>query len=171
MDNRFCRVSCNPQSLNQHEITFHRTVVNTTSHILKHRHQRWHTNTIIQTSASTSISTEPILSHTSITTLLSQITQNAFTLATRNVPSIGLGIHPSAAIVNHSCQPSLVQKFLLGHTNTPPRLLLTLGTDVKEEVELFIAYRDVLRPRGGERKNFGRGITSGAGACAALPLG
>ena len=46
--------------------------------------------------------------------------------------------------------------------------MLTLGTYVKEGVEICIAYTNVLRPRGGN--TCGRVINSGAGACVALPL-
>ena len=78
---------------------------------------------------------------------VSKIATNAFTVCDGEGSSLGFGLYLAAAVINHSCEPSLVQTFQYGGTeNKPPSLLLTTCRSVADRDQLCIAYTDSRAP-------------------------
>jgi len=118
---------------NQDSSTYHQFVVQTTLQLIRCSKLQ---------QVSTSLDTKEM------TNWLLQILQNAFSISddeSENNGSIGLGLFTKAAIINHSCQPNLVQTFDYGNVGQSPRLILTTSSDVQMGAELCIAYNDVLQ--------------------------
>ena len=87
--------------------------------------------------------------------MTSQIIYNGFSITNGEQQTIGLGLFPSAAIINHSCSPNLVQTFSFGTCSTSsihnkknetPKLLLTTCQPIAKDEEMFISYMNVLEP-------------------------
>ena len=88
-----------------------------------------------------------ILDNVHLQSTVSKIVTNAFTICDGEGSSLGFGLYPSAAVVNHSCEPNLVQTFQYGGAETkPPSLLLTTCRSVADRDELCIAYTDITAP-------------------------
>jgi len=78
---------------------------------------------------------------------VSKISTNSFTICDGEGASLGIGLYPSAAVVNHSCSPNLVQTFQYGSEGMPPSLLLTVCRSIANSgEELCIAYTDTTAP-------------------------
>ena len=80
-------------------------------------------------------------------TAVSKISTNAFTICDGEGASLGIGLYPSATVVNHSCLPNLIQTFRYGSNGMPPSLLLTVCRSIPNSgEELCIAYTDTTAP-------------------------
>lgn len=78
---------------------------------------------------------------------VSKIATNAFTICDGEGSSLGFGLYPAAAVINHSCEPNLVQTFQYGGSEgQSPTLLLTSCRSVVDRDELCIAYTDITAP-------------------------
>ena len=75
-----------------------------------------------------------------------KISTNSFTICDGEGASLGIGLYPSAAVVNHSCSPNLVQTFQYGSEGMHPSLLLTVCRSTANGEELCIAYTDTTAP-------------------------
>ena len=80
--------------------------------------------------------------------LASKIITNAFTICDGEGISLGFGLYSTAAGINHSCAPNLVQTFRYGSAfqGSPPKLLLTTSCKVRSGEELCIGYTDIFAP-------------------------
>ena len=89
---------------------------------------------------------------------VSKIATNAFTICDGEGSSLGFGLYPAAAVINHSCEPNLVQTFRYGGSEgRPPTLLLTTLRSVVDRDELCIAYTDITAPTHRRRETLLKG--------------
>ena len=89
---------------------------------------------------------------------VSKIATNAFTICDGEGSSLGFGLYPAAAVINHSCEPNLVQTFQYGGSDgQPPTLLLTTCRSIVDRDELCIAYTDITAPAQRRRETLLKG--------------
>ena len=80
----------------------------------------------------------------------SMIIYNCFSITDEEQKTIGLGLYLTAAIINHSCEPNLVQTFAFGsgqnsnRKNDTPKLVLTASKNIENGQEMFISYTNPL---------------------------
>jgi len=88
------------------------------------------------------ISEEKFGSKEEIITICNQIMHNSFSITNGENISMGIGIFPlhPASMVNHSCDPNLVQTFTYGVPSKLPGLVYTSCRQISPEEELKIAY-------------------------------
>ena len=82
---------------------------------------------------------------------LSRISLNGFTICSSDQTILGIGIFPSASMINHSCRPNAVPSFWL-RESSPPTLKLTTCKAVKSGEEISISYCDVSPPTQSRRQ-------------------
>eukprot|EP00977_Amphora_coffeiformis_P007591 scaffold1667_cov173-Amphora_coffeaeformis.AAC.19 len=88
-----------------------------------------------------------------ITSILSRIKVNAFTITDSNGDSLGIGLYQTAHYINHSCSPNTRQSFLVGIPGCTPKLQLISTTAISEGEEITISYTDTCGLTRKERRN------------------
>ncbi|XP_070843580.1 N-lysine methyltransferase SMYD2-like [Chaetodon trifascialis] len=78
--------------------------------------------------------------HKDLLTLLSQVACNAFTVEDDELSHMGTAVYPDVALVNHSCQPSVIVTY--DGTSADVRAV----QDMKPGDEVLISYIDLLYP-------------------------
>ena len=86
---------------------------------------------------------------------ISRLSMNGFSICNAEQKALGVGVYPTASMINHSCRPNAVQTFWLSGSSEhhyPPMLQITMCRDAKEGEEVTISYCDVSAPRHNRRK-------------------
>mmetsp|Transcript_26853 Transcript_26853/g.30735 ORF Transcript_26853/g.30735 Transcript_26853/m.30735 type:complete len:684 (+) Transcript_26853:19-2070(+) len=78
-------------------------------------------------------------------TMVSQIDLNGFSISDVDNKTIGLGLYIQGSIMNHSCQPNLIQTFSYGINGQLLSLLITASKDISQNEEMCISYIDLLQ--------------------------
>ena len=77
-----------------------------------------------------------------ISSILSRIKVNAFTITDSHGESLGIGLYSRAHYINHSCCPNTRQSFSVGIPGRVPDLRLVTNTAIPIGEEITISYMD-----------------------------